>query len=230
MTARRRNPARQPPRTAGQRADLSRVQVLEEARRIAERDGIDGVTMRRLATALGVMPNALYTYFPSKVAILDAILDDTLAAFETGDLTAGRWQDGLANLMRASRRILLAHPHLVPLFLSRPGGPNALRLGEATLQLLERGGVRGRKAVEACRALLVYTMGFVAIEVPRATDPESAERSERTIAAIESLPEERFSATRALAPHLARHPGDRDFETGLHWLLEGIAGTADRRR
>jgi hypothetical protein len=49
-----------------------------------------------------------------------------------------------------------------------------MRLEERTLQLLERGGVRGRVAVEAMRALVVYTLGSAAVEVPRATDPESA--------------------------------------------------------
>ncbi|HEX5831824.1 MAG TPA: TetR/AcrR family transcriptional regulator C-terminal domain-containing protein [Gemmatimonadaceae bacterium] len=62
--------------------------------------------------------------------------------------------------------------------IARPGGgergTNAMRLEERTLQLLERGGVRGPVAVEAMRALVVYTLGSAAVEVPQATDPESA--------------------------------------------------------
>ena len=62
---------RAPRRGAGQRAGLSRGPVLEAARRIAEKE-VDRLTMRRLAAELGVMPNALYTYFSHKEALLDA--------------------------------------------------------------------------------------------------------------------------------------------------------------
>lgn len=183
---------------------------------------MEQVTMRRLATVLGVAPNALYTYFPDKTAILDALFDTILGEIEPPDPTKGRWQDTLADLMRASRRLLLAHPHLVTLFLSRPGGPNALRLGEVTFQILARGGIQGRKAVEALRALLTYTLGFAALEVPRLAEPESGERLERAAALIETLPPEEFPMTRLLAQNLATHPTEQDFEVGLRWLINGI--------
>ena len=210
-------------RSAGQRAGVTRDAVLAAAQRVIERDGLDQLTMRRLAAELGVAPNALYTYFPDKTALLDGLLDAVLAGVEVAPAHEGSWQDGLAALMRASRRALLAHPQLVPLFVARPGGTSALRLGEAALQLLAAGGVRGPQAVEALRALLVYTLGFAAVEVPRATDPAGAERLARARERIEGLPPHEFPATRAVAEHLATHPAERDFEVGLAWLLAGIA-------
>jgi AcrR family transcriptional regulator len=216
-------PREKPTRTAGQRAGVTRDAVLDAARALAEREGLEQVTMRRLAAELGVMPNSLYTYFPNKTAILDAVLDAVLGGLRPPDPETGDWREGAAEVMRASRRLLLAHPHLVPLFVSRPGGASAVRLGEVTLRFLERGGVRGRKAVEALRALLAYTMGSVAIEAPRAADPESAERLARAEALVASFPDEEIPATRSVAKDLARHPGDADFEAGLGWLLEGIA-------
>ena len=106
-------------RGAGQRAGLSRGPVLEAARRIAEKEGVDRLTMRRLAAELGVMPNALYTYFSHKEALLDALLDNLLAGVEAGDPAEGDWRDGLVGVMDASRRLLLAHPELASVFIAR---------------------------------------------------------------------------------------------------------------
>src|SRR5512132_1788256 len=78
----------------------------------------------QLAAELGVLPNALYTYVPDKEALLDAPIDDLLAGIEADEPAAGDWRDGLASVMDSSRRLLLSHPQLVPVFLARPGlGP-----------------------------------------------------------------------------------------------------------
>lgn len=217
----------EPPRTPGQRAGVTREAVLEVAHRVVADEGLDHVTMRRLGAALGVAPNALYTYFPNKSAILDALLDAVLAGVRAPDGDSRDWRSDLTALMRASRRALLAHPRLVPLFVARPGGTNALRLGEAVLRLLGRGGIRGQRAVEALRALLVYTLGFAAVEVPRVADPAGQDRLAQAAARIQDLPDADFPETRAVATQLARHPGDRDFEIGLAWLLAGIAQDAE---
>ena len=209
-------------RGAGQRAGLSREQVLAAARRIADAEGVDRLTMRRLAAELGVMPNALYTYVPDKEALLDALLDDLLAGIDPGDSAEGDWRDGLVRVMDSSRRLLLAHPRLAPVFLARPGlGPNAARLGEITFELLRRGGLEGERAVEAFRALLIYSLGFAAFQARRL--PEDAARSARAEAAFAGLPEDSFPEMRRLARHLASPATDHQYHTGLRWLLHGIA-------
>jgi TetR/AcrR family tetracycline transcriptional repressor len=212
-----------PRRGAGQRAGLSRRSVLAAARRIADEEGADRLTMRRLAAELGVVPNALYTYVPDKEALLDALVDDLLAGIDPGDPADGDWREGLVRVMDSSRRLLLAHPRLAPVFLSRPGlGPNAARLGEITFELLRRGGVEGERAVEAFRVLLIYSLGFAAFQAPRLqTDP--AARTRRVEATFAGLPEDRFPQLRRLAGPLAAPTTDRHFHTGLRWLLDGIA-------
>jgi TetR/AcrR family transcriptional regulator, tetracycline repressor protein len=210
-------------RGAGQRAGLSRGPVLEAARRIADEEGVDRLTMRRLAAELGVMPNALYTYFPHKEALLDALLDDLLAGVEAGDPAEGDWRDGLVRVMDSTRRLLLAHPQLASAFIARPGlGPNAVRLGEISLELLGRGGLEGQRAVEALRVLLVYSLGFAAFQARRLPEDDRT-RSARAEAAFASLPEDRFPEMRRVARNLASPSTDRQFHTGLRWLLDGIA-------
>jgi len=210
-------------RGAGQRAGLSRELVLAAARRIADAEGVDHLTMRRLAAELGVLPNALYTYVPDKEALLDALIDDLLADIEADGPATGDWRDGLVRVMDSSRRLLLAHPQLVPVFLARPGlGPNAARLGEITFGLLRRGGLEGERAVEAFRALLIYSLGFAAFQARRLPE-EAGARSALAEAAFASLPADGFPEMRRLARHLASPATDHQFHTGLRWLLDGIA-------
>jgi AcrR family transcriptional regulator len=216
------------PRGAGQRAGLTRAAVLRAARRIADDEGVERLTMRRLAAELGVMPNALYTYVPDKEGLLDGLIDDLLAGVDTGE-TAADWRDGLVRVMDSSRRLLLAHPRLVPVFLARPGlGPNAARLGEVTFALLRQGGVEGERAVEAFRALLVYSLGFAAFQATRLpADPARAAQAEAVFA---GLPEDEFPEMHRLARALAGPTTDRQFHTGLRWLLDGIAAESGQRR
>jgi TetR/AcrR family tetracycline transcriptional repressor len=220
------SPERAPHRTAGQRAGLSHEAVLGAARRIADDEGVDRLTMRRLAAELGVMPNALYTYFPDKEALLDALVDDLLAGIDAGDPTEGDWRDGLVRVMDSSRRLLLAHPQLVPTIIGRPGlGPNAARLGEITLERLRQAGLEGERAVEALRVLLVYSLGFAAFQAPR-VQGDPAARSTRAEASFAGLPEDRFPRMHGLAGQLAGPTTDHQFHVGLRWLLEGIDAQA----
>jgi TetR/AcrR family transcriptional regulator, tetracycline repressor protein len=210
-------------RSAGQRAGLSRQTVLGAARRIADVEGVDHLTMRRLASELGVMPNTLYSYLADKEALLDALIDDLLGDIDVGDPADGDWRDGLVRVMDSSRRLLLTHPQLVPTFLARPGlGPNAARLGEITFTLLRRGGIDGERAVEAFRILLIYSLGFAAFQGPR-LQIDSPERMQQIQSTFASLPEDTFPEMRRLAGHLAAPTTDRHFHTGLRWLLDGIS-------
>ena len=211
------------PRSAGQRAGLTRAAVLEAARRIADEEGVARLTMRRLAAELGVTPNALYTYVPDKEGLLDDLVDDLLGGIDGGDPAEGDWRDGLVRVMDSSRRLLLAHPRLVPVFLGRPGlGPNAARLGEVSFELLRRGGLEGERAVEAFRVLLIYSLGFAAFQAPRMQGDTDA-RAARAEATFASLPGDRFPRMRPLAGQLAGPTTDRQFHAGLRWLLDGIA-------
>jgi hypothetical protein len=125
--------------------------------------------------------------------------------------------------MDSSRRLLQAHPQLIPTFLARPGlGPNAARLGEITFTLLRRGGLDGDRAVEAFRVLLVYSLGFAALQGPR-LQVDSPVRMQHVEATFAGLPADTFPHMRRLAGHLAAPTTDRHFHTGLRWLLDGIA-------
>lgn len=176
--------------------------------------------MRRLAAELGVAPNAIYSHVPDKEALLDALLDAVLADVVVP--ARGGWRGRIEALLADTRRVLLAHPDLVPHFLARQSvGPNALRLGEAMLEQMHRGGVAHEHAATALQVLLVHTIGGVAFELPRAREPDPEARAARGLAAL-SRPEA-FPHSAAVAEDLSRHRGDAVFRAGLAWILDGLA-------
>jgi TetR/AcrR family tetracycline transcriptional repressor len=209
-------------RSPGQRAGLSRERVVAAARALAEREGGNAMTMRRVAAELGVLPNALYSHVEDKTALLDAVLDAVMAEIDGAPRAGEAWEDGYVRVMASTRAVLLARPALVAHFLVRPGrGPNARRLGERCLELLEQGGITGERAAAALQVTLVFTLGWAGFEVGRATESDPAQRrrlSEQVFAGAEGLPR-----LQAAAAELARAPTGEHFEAGLRWLLAGLA-------
>lgn len=149
-------------RTPGQRAGLTREQVLAAAAGLLAEDGLDGLTMRALARRLEVAPNALYSHVAGKTALVDDLLDEVLGEVRTPE--RGDPVEGLHALMTSTYDVLLAHRDLVPVYLARQGarGPHAQHLGEVVLGLLADAGVHGDAAGEALRVLIVHTLGFAA--------------------------------------------------------------------
>lgn len=189
----------------GQRAGLTRAQVLAAAHQLLAERGLEGLTMRALAARLSVLPNTLYSHVANKGALLDELLDDVLAEVQASSPDTGNPRAGLHALMASSYDVLLAHPDLVPLYLARQGarGPNAQVLGDVMLTLLDRAGVRGERAHEARRTLIVYTIGFAAFATRPSFEPDGV---------------------RVLSPEEIR----QNFNSGLGWLLEGITGHRTR--
>lgn len=174
--------------------------MLAAARLLLDEGGLDGLTMRALAGRMGVSPNALYSHVESKTALVDGVLDAVLAEVVAPDAT-GDPAAGLHAVMASTYEVLLAHPGLVPVYVARQGarGPNAQRLGDVMLGLLERAGLDADDAREGLRVLVVFTIGFAAF----ATGSPLEERAGRSPRADELR---------------------RSFDRALRWLLDGIVG------
>ena len=129
--------------------------VLEAAASVAARDGLDTLSMRRLAQELDVWPMSIYTYFRDKDELLDALTD---SAADTVSLPSGRatWRNQIRALLDETRRV---SGSAMASRLARVLATE--RLTEAGLSILARAGFRERDAVDAWRALLSYTAGSV---------------------------------------------------------------------
>ena len=191
---------------------ITRAVVVDAALRIVDRDGLDGVSMRRVAAAIGATPMALYRHVPSKAALLDALVAAVLAQLEfpAGDLPLA---ERLRATVRSLRRLLTAHPWLVTLILRGPVlGEGVYRASETALRELRETGLPAETVAAVFRLLHSYTIGYVGMEIARrSVDP----------ARYEEFEARRYPTRAAVAAHLGKF-GEAQFEAGLDVIVSGI--------
>lgn len=144
------------------RGDLSRAAIVTAALRLIDEDGLEALSMRRLGRALGVEGMALYHHFANK----DALLDEVVAAIAPEPPPpAGDWRADLTALSHQYRDMVNAHPHLLPVLLSRPSRHDrATRTLEAQYAALRRAGLDGQALLDAHRTWGSYVIGYLVVE------------------------------------------------------------------
>ena len=204
---------------AATRNRLSRAQVAAAALEVADREGLDALSMRVLAERLGVGTMTLYGYFRNKDELLDAVVDCAVSDERPPDLD-GDWRGQLREVVRYARRGLLRHPSLVELRVRRPVlRPEALRFSEMVLRILRDAGFDVGEAAASFRLLFTYTLGFAALSPATATEDDRAAAR----AALASLPPATFPAlTEARDEASLAMGGDDVFDYGLDRILDGL--------
>lgn len=133
--------------------------VVETALAIADAEGVEGLTMRKLAARLDVTPMAIYHHVRNKEELLDLVADESmkpLLALDQPVDAASR----LVEFFTAFHRLHLAHPALAQVMTQRPlEGPTATQIGENLLNSLVNGGIDGERATSALISLVNYTLG-----------------------------------------------------------------------
>jgi AcrR family transcriptional regulator len=209
---------------------ITREVVLAAALEIIDADGAEALSMRRLARALGRDPMILYRHAPNKAALLDGVAETVLAQL-TVDPADPDWAAQLRAVARGYRALALAHPHVVPLLVTRPlATPLALRPRgtlrplEDVLALLIAAGFSGSDALHIYRALFGFLHGHVLNELQEIVDnPDETDDLLRL--GLYRLPPGEFPLLRSLAPVLAAYDGAAELERGLDILLTGLTAT-----
>ena len=201
------------------RGALSREQIARAALALVDREGIDALTMRRVAAEVGASPMGLYRHFRGKEELVEAIVE-AASGEESIDLSAEDWQTQLRELGRAIHRILERHPATVQLRLRRPiQTPAALRVTEAGVQILRRAGFSRAEAARAFRTLFLYAFAYAAFNTPESPD----ETRRETLAALHALPPEEFPELTGGAEEAADvMSGEEQFEFGLDLLITAL--------
>ncbi len=207
---------------------ITRAAVLACALDIIDRDGVDGLSMRRLGEAVGRDPMVLYRHVPNKAAVLDGVVEMVFEQLSV-DTSYPDWADALRALAHDFRDLARAHPNMVPLLVARPLATplgmrpqGILRHLEDVLALLTRAGFTGLDALHVYRALFGFLYGHVLTELQ-----EIVERPEETDHVLRlglfRLPIGEFPHLRHLAPTWASYDGLAELDRGLDILLSGLA-------
>jgi TetR/AcrR family tetracycline transcriptional repressor len=189
--------------------------------------------VRGIAARVGVAPNAVYTYFPDKAAVVRALIERLLGEVDH-DAFADRerpWRERVEALALELRARLSAHPGAVSLMIGGPlGGPNALALNERLLQVLGDAGLAPADAARASYLLVVHVFGSIALEVADAHQagplPPESERIAARARAFSVTPADHFPLRAAAAATVARFISTEQYLWGLRRILDGITAHA----
>jgi AcrR family transcriptional regulator len=213
--------AREKPR---RRPVLSRNAIVAAALTIADAEGLDAVSIRRVAADLGVRPMSLYTYIDRKEDLLALMMDEVNGEVLFGaDLPPG-WREAITAIARRTREVVLRHPWMTDLSAHNAGlGPNAMRHVEESIKAVRELRLSPRSTVEVISAVDKYVMGHISFEVANHSAPMTgAHRSYfDALLATGEFPE----LSRLTDEVLAAVGTEDEFERGLSWLLDGVAAS-----
>lgn len=203
-------------------ARIHRDQIIQAAVALADEAGIEGVTMRALASRLEVEAMALYRHVDGKEGLLDAMVESVVAEVRFS-ITDGPWREALRARCHGLRDMLRRHPWAAALLVSRVNvGPEMLRIVDGTIRILRRAGFTIADVDHAWHALDSHVYGFTMQEQNfpfREEEHASAARDYLPRIPAEALPG-LHEMTRAVAD--GEHAGVQDFDFGLEILLDGL--------
>jgi TetR/AcrR family tetracycline transcriptional repressor len=213
-----------PERTRLPWGSLTREVILDVALEIADREGLEAVSMPRLARDLGTGVMTLYGHVANKADLVDGLAERVLADLQTVEGRPGDWDRALAEHMCHLRQVILRHPALGAVLAARGlPTPSVFRDLEASLGLLRAAGFERRIAVQVYYALLTYTLGFLAWEIPRVHRQPATEYREQWRNALSALSETEYPVLHDLSEQLSDAASDSQFEAGLNALLHGFS-------
>ena len=216
-------------RRPGPRRALSEDEILDAALSLLDDGGPNAASVRGIAAKVGVAPNAVYTYFPDKAAVFQALIERLLGEVDDG-FYADRdqpWRERAESLAVELRSRLTAHPGAVSVMVGGPmAGPHARALHERLLDLFADAGLSPTDAARAAYLLIVYVFGSMALEIAdlqRAGPlPPESERIANRQRAFSATPADRFPRSAAAAGVMATYISTAQFIWGLHRLLDAV--------
>ena len=208
---------------------LNRDRVLDKAIALADRDGLEALSMRKLAQALGVEAMSLYNHVANKGDLVDAMVDRVIGEIELPD--DGGWEDAVRRCAVSAHAAFVSHPWACELAMSpsrMPTDPNErMRYMEWLLGQLRRAGFSPELAYRGYHALDSHILGFTLWELghsmPGVADLDDVAEIIRGILSTGKFP----NLLEHLEQHLDPPQGKSEFEYGLDLILDGLKRARD---
>jgi AcrR family transcriptional regulator len=206
---------------------LTRDGIVRAALAIAGADGLEKVTMRRVAEQLDTGAASLYVYVRNTADLHAAMLDEILAEVDLSPATAaGPWRQRLAEVMTSYSLVLFASPALArSALVSRPSGPNYLNLIECLLTLLRAGGVPDDQAAWGVDLLMLFATGIAAEHGTRSGRADADGEHNAMVSAVRGADTARYPEIARLGDALLSGAGPDRLAWGFQAVIAGIAAT-----
>ncbi len=223
----RRGRAAKPVRVA-----LTRERIVDAALSIVDAGGLDAVSMRSVAEALGTGPASLYAHVSGKDELLSLMIERLAGEMELPEPDPERWQDQIKQIVREMHYKLLEHRDLARAGLGNiPVSEGALQVSERMIEVLELGGLPRQVIAYAVDLLPLYAVSTAfeqSLFAERTATEDGARYLEEVDEYFASLPPDRFPQMTSLAKELAVGTEGERFEFGLDVLVAGLAAYGRR--
>jgi AcrR family transcriptional regulator len=210
------------------RPAMDQQAIVAVALEILDADGLEAVTMRRVAQELGTGPASLYAHVNNKSDLLDMIHDAAIGDLAAVELSGEDWREQLKDFCRAALAQMAKHRDIAVISLVRlaPTGPNVVRVIERMLGILRSGGLSDPVIAYGVDTLALYISATAfeqGIDMDRRLSGTGTieERFDQLNGYYESLPPEQFPHVTSMSRSLLDSTGDR-LEFGLDVIIAGI--------
>lgn len=216
-----RSPAKRGTKRSAAGSGLTAERIRDEALKLIDAAGIESFSTRRLGAALGCEAMAIYWYYPSKDALLDAVVEALIARMPIEPSASGDWIDALRKLAHGYRRLAHLHPHAFPLLATRRFATEGTwRFLEGVFELARKAGLDDLTTARFYRLVSGYCSGVALNELAGLKEAELALASSEAAAA--SAARETFPRLTAVFSWLEPEHFDDVFDFGLELLLEAL--------
>jgi len=216
----------------GERIRLSKSAVVDRALNLADAEGLDALTIRKLAQDLGVTPMALYWHFRSKEELLEGVAEQVWGEIDVSVDPSGPWWAQLQGGLESLIRVLRAHPAAPQLVLGHEKqNEAALRATEAALEILRGAGFDPEHASEIARSTLWTGIMLVMSEAgykPELGEDERAEHRRRAELSFAMLPVARYPRLVECAAPMASCDPELHYRLGVELFIAGVRAIADK--
>jgi AcrR family transcriptional regulator len=211
----------------GPKPGLSTIAIAREAIRIADAEGLDAVTMQRVARESCVTTMALYRYFPGKSDLVAVMIDSAGGCAPDLTLPSASWKEHLVEWARRCAAIYQKHPWFLEATTTRRSimGPNELSWMEAALALLAEASLSPKESYYAFLAIMGHIRGYATFERLKGSSG-SSQRWVRELSQLLLAESGRYPVLQAMlgSGALSEDP-DQAFEYGLNRILDGISAS-----
>lgn len=214
---------------------MSRETVVDGALALTDTEGLEGLTIRRLATHLGVTPMALYWHFKNKDELLDGVADRLWSLVDTEVDQELPWSVRLRSLMDSMVEVLRSHPQASSLLMTTQpdASVSCFAIMEVALETLASAGFSPAESAAICRhglrTVTTLAVGDSGLK-PQQTADEAAEFIRHKRIALETLPRNRYPCViEAAGPLSEIENPDAYFAFGIDLFVSGVEALAARK-